>query len=136
MSTTRVPRHNFSERVSGKSKIRDGYWRILCRNGLPALQPGYPFCSALSLTVSSGEGYIPMDYGTFQSILRQLIILLLTCPKGLKLKHRAMMQLRQSRSMGEAKLGQFSGLQTYVQSDEIRHCTVIPAWTLFSHRSC
>lgn len=77
-----------------------------------------------------------MDYGTFLSILKQLIILLLTGLRGLKLKHREIMQLSQSRSMGGAELGQISGLQTYVESDEIHRWAIIPARSLFSHRSC
>ena len=67
-------------------------------------------CSLLSPQDRDGL----MDYGTFLSILRQLIILLLTCLRGLKLKHREIMQLSQSRSMGGAELGQISGLQIYV----------------------
>ena len=77
-----------------------------------------------------------MNYGTFLSILRQLITLLSTCPRGLKLKHREIMQLSQSRSSGRAELGQISGLQIYVLSDEIHRRAVIPAQGLFSHRSC
>lgn len=57
-------------------------------------------------------------------------------PKGLKLKHREIMQLSQSRSMDEVKEGQISRLQTYVYSDEIHRRAGIPARTLFSHRSC
>lgn len=52
----------------------------------------------------------------------------------LKRKHREIRQRSQSRSIDEKELGQISAL--CVSSDEIHGCAAIPAWTLFSHRSC
>lgn len=46
------------------------------------------------------------------------------------------MQWGQSRSLGEEELGQISALCADVSSDEIHGSAAIPAWTLFSHRSC
>lgn len=78
MTTARVPRHNFSERVSGKTALG---WtpRVAFCNILPVLQPGYPISSVLFLPLKMA---VRMDYGTFLSIWRQLIILVLTCLWG------------------------------------------------------
>lgn len=110
MTIERFPRRSFSERASGKSKWG---WalRVSFCNTPPAQQPCYLTSCLLCLLLSTQDGDSHMDYGTFLSILRQLIILLLTCLRGLKLKHREIMQLSQSRSTGGAELGQISGLR-------------------------
>lgn len=54
-----------------------------------------------------------MDYGTFFSILRQLIITL-DMPKGAKTETQRNYATEPVRSTGGAELGQISGLQTYV----------------------
>ena len=116
-------RRNDHSKISQTEFFRKGFWEKQNEGELWAFhsvtlhQPCSPVISYLVLLcslLSTQDGDSHMDYGTFLSILRQLIILLLTCLRGLKLKHREIMQLSQSRSMGGAELGQISGLQTYV----------------------
>lgn len=69
--------------------FRKGFWEQQHQGWTPraafcnirlVLQPGYPIsCSALFLTLKMA---ILVDYGTFLSIWRQLIILVLTCLRG------------------------------------------------------
>lgn len=90
MTTTRVPRHDFSGRASGKSKIRgrqcELHFAIVCQSRSLAI----PHLSPLFLPVHSEAAY-PHGLWDFSEYPETINYPTLDMPEGPKLQHREMM---------------------------------------------